>query len=164
MGTLSLIVLTAWASALACAALAGWHVKKLERLSCPGAKALVERARAAAKEAPVEQRRAAERAELADVRAEASRALALATLVPRGMARIALASGTALGVLVLARQAGGAGLPPVAGAVLAFAGGVAGSALSAAFGRRARERAAVFRARWKAEMARAEAELSSAES
>ncbi len=125
----------------------------MERFACPGAEALVERARKAAEDAPQESRDALARLELNLVRDEASRTLALATLLPRGMARIALASGTAFAVLALTRQgAEGIGAATV-GAAAAFTGGAFGSASAAWFGRRAREVATNARGEWKRALA-----------
>jgi len=133
--------------------------RRLERFVCPGAKALVERARNAADDAPAETREAFARIELDVIRDEATRRLAVATLVPRGMARIALATGTAFAVLALARYASDGLVPATAGALAAFVGGALSSSVSAAFGRRARDRARTFRSDWKRALKLAEAEL-----
>jgi hypothetical protein len=137
------------------------HVKRLDRMRCPGADAIVERARKAAADAPEDSRDAFARLELDSIRDETSRALALATLVPRGMARIALATGTAFAVLALARYARDGTSSATLGATVAFAGGAIASAVAAAFGRRARARADDFRSEWKRALKVAERELPS---
>ena len=133
--------------------------RRLERHACPGAKALVDRARKAAEDAPEETRDAFARIELDVIRDEATRTLAVATLVPRGMARIALATGTAFAVLALTRYASDGLVAATAGALAAFVGGAISSSVSAAFGRRARERAQSFRSDWKRALKLAQAEL-----
>jgi hypothetical protein len=121
----------------------------LERFACPGAEAIVERARKGAEDAPPETRSAHARLELDLIRDEATRMLALATLLPRGMARIALATGTALAVIALTRY-GKEGIGPATiGAFASFSGGACGSALAAWSGRRARELATTARHEWK---------------
>ncbi|HEX6275163.1 MAG TPA: hypothetical protein VFZ53_19120 [Polyangiaceae bacterium] len=120
----------------------------------------MERARKSAADAPEDSRDDFARLELASIRDEASRALALATLVPRGMARIALATGTAFAVLALARYARDGTSAATLGATAAFAGGAIASSVAAAFGRRARARAEDFRSEWKRALKSAEAELS----
>jgi len=125
------------------------HAKRLERFRCPGAEALVERARKDAGDAPPETRNALARLELDLIRDEATRTLALATLLPRGMARIALATGTALAVVALTRY-GKEGIGPATiGAFVSFAGGACGSTLAAWSGRRARDLATAARHEWK---------------
>ena len=135
------------------------HANKVEALVCPGAKALVERAREAAGDAPPESRDALARLELAVIRDEATRTLLLASLVPRSMARIALASGTAFAVLALATYANDDARAATVAGFGAFAGGIFGSAASAAFGRRARASAEAARREWKRALKLAEAEL-----
>jgi hypothetical protein len=135
------------------------HAKKMENFACPGAEALALRARTAAADAPPESRDALARLELDLIRDEAQRMLALATVLPRGMARIALATGTAFAVLALARYAKEGIAPATIGAFAAFAGGSTSSALAAWFGRRAREHASRSRADWRRALKTAEAHL-----
>jgi hypothetical protein len=143
------IAFGAWASGLLCAFVAARHVKRQERFACPGAEAIVERARKGAEDAPPATRSALARLELDLIRDEAMRMLALATLLPRGMARIALATGTALAVVALTRYAKEGIGPATIGAFASFSGGAFGSALAAWSGRRARELASTARHEWK---------------
>jgi hypothetical protein len=131
----------------------------MERFDCPSAEALVERARSSATDAPAETRDALARLELELIRDEASRTLALATLLPRGMARIALATGTAFAVLALARYSKDGIGPATAGAFAAFSGGAVSSAIAAWFGRRARDHASRARSEWRRALKLAEAHL-----
>jgi hypothetical protein len=135
------------------------NVKGLERAACPGAAAIVERARRAAADAPLESRDAFARLEVELVRDEANRLLALATIVPRGMARIALATGTGFAVIALARYATDGVVSALLGGAIAFSGGGLAASIAAAFGRRARDRVRDFRSDWKQALRRAEAEL-----
>ena len=134
------IVIAAWTSGLACIGVSIWHTRRVERMRSPGVATLLERAREAG-EADFA------RAELRELGSEADRALALAHLVPRSLTRVALTSGTALGVLVLAT--GGALGLHVIGALLAFAGGALGTLGSAIFGQRAKAVAHVAKAEWR---------------
>jgi hypothetical protein len=135
------------------------HARRIERHACPGAAALVERARSAAADAPSDSRDAFARLELDLIRDEATRMLALLTMLPRGIARIALATGTAFAVLALSRY-GKDGLGSATlGAFAAFAAGAVSSAIAAWFGRRARDRARSFRNDWKRALKVAEREL-----
>lgn len=149
----------AWASGAVLAYVTARHAKKMERFDCPGAEALVERARDQAADAPPETRDALARLELELIRDEASRTLALATVLPRGMARIALATGTAFAVLALARYGKEGITPATIGAFVAFTGGAASSSVSAWFGQRAREHASRARSEWKRALKLAEAKL-----
>jgi hypothetical protein len=109
-----------------------------------------------AEDAPPETRNALARLELDLIRDEATRTLALATLLPRGMARIALATGTALAVVALTRYAKEGLAPATIGAFASFAGGAFGSALAAWSGRRARDLATTARHEWKRALRAAE--------
>ena len=153
------IALGAWVSGATFAFVTARHAKKMERFDCPGAEALVERARKAALDAPLETRDALARLELDLIRDEAGRMLALATVLPRGMARIALATGTAFAVLALARYDKEGIAPATLGASLSFAGGALSSSVAAWFGRRARDHASRSRADWRRALKLAEAEL-----
>jgi hypothetical protein len=135
----------------------------MQRFASPSAAELVARARQAALDAPEESRDTLARVELALIRDEATRLLALATLLPRGMARIALSSGTAFAVVALTRYSSEGTVQATIGACAAFAGGVCGSALSAAFGRRARDLTTTARHDWKRALRDAEAELTEAD-
>ena len=85
---------------------------------------------------------------LREERSEAERMLALATVWPRSLARISLASGTALAVTSLAKGLGSSGsrLP---GGMLEFSAGFVGMLVCAAFGRQARDVAAKHRQAWR---------------
>lgn len=80
---------------------------------------------------------------------DAGRALSLATVLPRSMARVSFATGTAFAVLCLARASKDGLGPASVFAFMAFGGGIAGSVMAGQFGRRARERAAAERDAWK---------------
>jgi hypothetical protein len=154
-----LLPAAAWASGIIFVVVTARHAKRIERSACPGVAAIVERARAAAADAPADSRDAFARLELDLMRDETSRTLALATVVPRGMARVALATGTAFAVLSLARYARDGLAPATLGAAAAFLGGAICSSAAAAFGRRARERAQTLRSEWKRALKLAEHEL-----
>jgi hypothetical protein len=89
------------------------------------------------------------RAELRDAQREAERALSLATLLPRSLARVALATGTALSLTTLARGLPLAGPELVIGAAGGFVGGFVGMIGCTAFGRQARTLATELRQSWK---------------
>jgi hypothetical protein len=134
-----------WLSAVLCALASGWHVRRLQRHAPPA----LESVRAELARAPSETEKETFRAELRARKAEAERALSLATLLPRSLARVALASGTALALTSLAKQipAGGAG--SVAPAAFGFVGGIAGMVACTAFGRQAKSLASQMRQHWK---------------
>jgi hypothetical protein len=146
-------------SGVALVLLTARHARNIERHACPGATALVERARQAAADAPSEVRAEFARLELDLIRDEATRTLAVATLLPRGVARIALATGTAFAVLCFARSANDGLAVATLGALAAFMAGGVSSAIAAGFGRRARDRAQNFRSDWKRALKLAEREL-----
>jgi hypothetical protein len=156
-----LIASGAWASGIVCVVVTVRHARSLQRNTCPGVAELVERVRAASADAPLESRDAFARLELDLVRDEATRRLALATLVPRGMARIALATGAAVAALALARYGTEGIAPATLGAFLAIFGGALCSSVAAGFGRRAREAAEAARREWKRVLKLAENELAS---
>jgi hypothetical protein len=138
------LVLAAWFAAASCGLISAWHLRRLLRLAPPTRNEV--RARLAA------QASAAERAEvvqaLREEGSEAERLLSLATLWPRSLARISLASGTALAVTSLAKGLGTSGsrLP---GGLLEFSAGFVGMLVCAAFGRQARDLAAKLRQAWR---------------
>lgn len=134
-----------WVSAALCAAVAGWHVRRLARHAPPELDAV----RAELERAGSERERDVFRFELHERRAEAERALSLAALLPRSLARIALASGTALALTSLAKELPFAGPALVAGATVGFVGGFAGMVACAAFGRQAKSLATEMRQHWK---------------
>jgi hypothetical protein len=99
------------------------------------------------------------RSELSSRQAEAERALTLATLLPRSLSRIALASGTALALLQLTTAGEGRTMSSIVGALAAFVAGLFGSMTSAWFGRQAREHARTARAEWKRHVLEADRRL-----
>jgi hypothetical protein len=137
---------TAWLTSLVCVALAVWHARRVRERASPGVDALVRELRDAGT-APGGVEFA--RSELSARQADAERALMLATLLPRSLARIALASGTALALLQLTAASPAGMMSAIVGALAAFAAGLFGSLASAWLGREARERARTARAEWK---------------
>jgi hypothetical protein len=139
------IVLAAWLSAAACAVAAARHLKRLA-LHAPPAPDEVRSRLAASRD---EAQRAEWLLDLRERQLDAGRALSLATLVPRSMARVALASGTALALTGLAKGLPLRGLELVFAAGASFTAGVVGMVVCAGLGRQARERAAEMRSSWK---------------
>jgi hypothetical protein len=138
------LVLTAWFVAVACALLSAWHVRKLARLAAPARAEL--RSRFEAMSGASE--RSAALVALHEEQRDAERELSSATLWPRSLARISLASGTALAVTSLARGLGsGAGHLP--GGMLEFSAGFVGMLVCAAFGRQAKGAATQLRQGWR---------------
>jgi hypothetical protein len=138
------LVLAAWSAAVVCALLSAWHLRRLSRLAPPSKNEL--RARLAVTASVAEREELV--AELREQHGEAERVLSLATLWPRSLARISLASGTALAVTSLAKGLGSSGtrLP---GGMLEFSAGFIGMLVCAAFGRQARELTAKLRQGWR---------------
>jgi len=134
-----------WLSASACVAASAWHVQRLGRRAPPAADDV--RARLGRAGSPAE--RELLRAELHEDHREAERALSLATLLPRSLARVALATGTALSLTTLARGLPLAGPELVLGAAGGFVGGFVGMIGCTAFGRQAKSVAAELRQGWK---------------
>ena len=134
-----------WVGAALCAVAAGFHVRRLARHAAPPLEAV--QADFARAESLSE--RELFRAELRERHAEAERALSLATLLPRSLARVALASGTALALTGLAKQIPLVRPELVASAAVGFVGGFAGMVVCAAFGRQARSLATEMRHHWK---------------
>lgn len=149
----------AWLVSFVCIAIAAWHARRVARHASPGIEALLRELEAgAAAPGGVE----FARSELASRRTEAERALTLATLLPRSLARIALASGTALALLQLTAGEGHR-MSSIVGAVVAFVAGFFGSIVSAWFGREARERARTARAEWPRHLLEADRRLKRSE-
>jgi hypothetical protein len=134
-----------WLSATACVAASAWHVSRLGRRAPP----LVEEVRARLAGAASAAERELFRAELREDQRAAERALSLATLLPRSLARVALAMGTALSLTTLARGLPLAGPELVLGAAGGFVGGFAGMLGCTLFGRQARSLATELRRSWK---------------
>jgi hypothetical protein len=138
------IAAAAWVSGLACIVVAAWHAGTVSRRRSPGVEALVERVRAAGEGGFAA-------AELRELRSEAERGLAFVGLLPRSLTRVALTTGTALGVLVLA-AGGGDMAVKVVGALGAFAGGAVGTIGALLFGQRASGVARKAREEWRAHL------------
>jgi hypothetical protein len=138
------LVLAAWFAAVACGILSAWHLRRLARLAPPSRQEI--QARLAAQSSPAERNEVVQ--SLLDERGEAERVLSMATLWPRSLARISLASGTALAVTSLAKGLGtnGTRLP---GGMLEFSAGFVGMLVCAAFGRQARDVSARLRQGWR---------------
>jgi len=134
-----------WLGALACTVASAWHVRRLARHAPPS----LDEVRARSLTLATDADRQLFRAELGEEQREAERALSLAVLLPRSLARISLATGTAAGLTTLARGLPLAGPELVAGAVGGFAGGFVGMMVCATFGRQAKSLASALRQRWK---------------
>jgi hypothetical protein len=133
-----------WLGPALCVVVAGWQVRKLSRLAAPTRAVLGERIRGLA--SPAE--RAELRQELQEQRRDAERGIALARLWPHSLARVSLASGTALGIASLAHR-GAPLLETLVPAMGAFIGGFAGMAACAMFGRQAKGAAGSLRRGWR---------------
>jgi hypothetical protein len=138
------LVLVAWLVAATCVSLSAWHVRRLARLTPPTRAEIGARFAGLASEG---ERREVVQA-LREEQGDAERNVSLAMLWPRSMARISLASGTALAVTSLAKGLGASGsrLP---GGMLEFIAGFVGMMMCAAFGRQAKEAADRLRQGWR---------------
>jgi hypothetical protein len=141
--------LVAWVTAAICGGLSAWHVRRLRRLKAPSVSDL----RTLFGALTTEAQRADLRDELHEQQWEAQRALAIATMLPRSMARVALSSCAALALLSLAgtavsREGGGHGVK-VLGGLLASVAGFVGLVACTTFGRQARELGAELREGWR---------------
>lgn len=134
-----------WLGAVACALASGWHVRRLARHAPP----TLEEVLARRAELVSETERELLRTELGEERRGAERALSLSVLLPRSLARVSLATGTAFSLTTLARGLPLAGPGLIAGALGGFVGGLFGMMACAAFGRQARSLAAELRQDWK---------------
>lgn len=134
-----------WLGAAACAVASAWHVRRLARYAPPSVEVVLTRGAGLASETD----RQLLRAELGEEQREAERALSLAVLLPRSLARVSLATGTAFSLTTLARGLPLAGPALIAGAVGGFLGGLVGMTACAAFGRQAKAVAGELRQRWK---------------
>jgi len=131
--------------AAGCVGASALHLRRLRRHRSPGVAELVAQAeRAAGSTEPVD----VVLGELSEAMADADRAFGLATMLPRSLSRVALASGTSLGILVLLAGRG-SGAPAFVGALVAFSAGMVAAGVSAIFGRAAREEARTARAKWR---------------
>lgn len=145
VGVVSLVAL-ATVCAVTCAALCGRHLVRLRARRSPGVPELLARAERAAGEGASSDLKLME---LVGEQAEAERALGLATLLPRSLARVALASGTSLGLLSL-MQRGNVGAAVAVGAgLVAFVSGAVGAGVCGILGRQARELSRSAREDWR---------------
>jgi len=132
--------------AVGCAVASALHLRRLRQHRSPGVAELVAQAeRAAGSTDPVDM----VLGELSEAMADADRAFDLATMLPRSLSRVALASGTSLGILVLLAGRGAEGGIAFAGALVAFTAGMVGAGVCAVLGRAAREEARTARAKWR---------------
>jgi hypothetical protein len=139
------LIVAAWLAAALCAALSARHARRLSRHAPP------ERAELSARlhSLTSPEDRARLRSELRERAEEAEQALALATLLPRSLARISLATGTAIALTSLAKGIG-TGFTRVPSGLLEFAAGFTGMFACSFFGRQARETATEIRLGWRA--------------
>jgi hypothetical protein len=138
------LILVAWLAAAACVSLSAWHVRRLGRYRPPSRtelRARLETPETATPDAALED-------ELRERAEEAERALAFATLLPRSLARISLATGTALALTSLARGIGTGATRVPAGAI-EFAAGFTGMIVCTIFGRQAKVLAQELRQGWR---------------
>jgi hypothetical protein len=148
-GSLTLVaslVGVAGVCAAGCATASARHLARLGARRSPGVPELLRRAEHAAGEGAPDELRLME---LAELHAEADRALGLATLVPRSLARVALASGTSLALLVLMQRASVGTAAAVSAALAAFASGAVGAGVCGVLGRQAREVGRLGREDWR---------------
>lgn len=138
------LVFVAWLAAAACVALSAWHVRRLARF-VPPTRAVVS-ARLASLSSERERAEAVQA--LREEQSDAERQLSLAILWPRSMARVSLASGTALAVTSLAEGLDANG-PRLPGGMLEFVAGFVGMMMCAAFGRQAKAAAGKLRQGWR---------------
>jgi hypothetical protein len=139
------LIVAAWVAAALCVFLSARHVRRLSRHAAPGRAELASRLQALTGAA----QRAELHSELCERAEEADRALGLATLLPRSLARISLATGTAIALTSLAKGIG-SGLTRVPSGLLEFAAGFAGMVACSYFGRQARALATEIRLGWRA--------------
>jgi hypothetical protein len=140
------LVGAAGACAVGCSVMSTRHLARLRARRSPGVPELVARAERAAGDGEPRELRLLE---LAEELAEAERALGLATLLPRSLARVALASGTSLAVFALLQRGSVPLAVAVGGALVAFACGAMGASACGVIGRRAREEARTAREEWR---------------
>lgn len=138
------LAVTAWLIAGACSVASARKARRLARLTAPSSAEVAARFRGLT--SALDKNAAHEAFD--DERADAARQLLLAELWPRSLARISLASGTALAVTSLAKGLGASGGVALGG-ILEFVAGFAGMAVCATFGRQAKEQARDLRRRWR---------------
>jgi hypothetical protein len=132
--------------AATCATVSALHLSRLRARASPGVPEVLRRAEeAAGTGAPKE----LVLMELSDQHAEADHWLSLSTTLPRALARVSLATGTSLSLVILIQRATLGTTTAVVGALIAFACGATGAAACGIFGRSARERARTAREEWR---------------
>jgi hypothetical protein len=131
--------------AAGCAAVSARHVARLGVRRSPGVPELLARAERAAGEGASSELKLLE---IVEEHAEAERAFGLATLLPRSLARVSLASGTSLSLLVLMQRGQVGTLVAVGAALAAFMSGAVGAGVCGLIGRQAREVARGARDDW----------------
>jgi hypothetical protein len=152
----ALLVGVAVVCAAVCATVSAVHLARLGARRSPGVPELLRRAeQTAGHGAPNELRLM----ELVELHADADRALGLATLIPRSLARVALASGTSVALLVLMQRASVGTTAAVSAALVAFASGAVGAGVCAVLGRQAREVGRAGREDWRRHMREARSAL-----
>jgi hypothetical protein len=137
------LVVVAWLAAGACVAVSAWHLRRLSRFRAPARATL--NAELAAATGPEREKLEEELRERAD---DAQRALGLATLLPRSLARVSLATGTALALTSLAKGIGStAALVPTG--LVEFIAGFTGLTGCSLIGRQAKVLAGEMRLGWR---------------
>jgi hypothetical protein len=138
------LLFAAWLGPALCVLVAAWRVRSLGRVRAPRPGDLREQLRRASSPAEREE----VRQELRENRRDAERALAMAALWPHSLARVSLATGTALAVAILA-QHGESLAERLVPATVAFVGGFAGLTGCAIFGQQAKGLASKLRQGWR---------------
>jgi hypothetical protein len=128
-----------------CAIASARHLARLDARRSPGVAELLVRAEQAAGAGAANELKLME---ILDEHAEAEHGFRIATLVPRSLARVALATGTSLALLVLMQRGAVGTLVAVGAALVAFASGAVGAGVCGVLGRQAREVARAGREEW----------------
>lgn len=137
------LVVVAWFAAGACIGLSAWQLRRLARHRAPTRATLTAELAAATGD-----ERARLEEDLRERADDAERALGLATLLPRSLARVSLATGTALALTSLAKGIGTAAALVPAG-VVEFVAGFAGMTGCTLIGRQAKSLAGELRLGWR---------------
>jgi hypothetical protein len=143
LGPLSLLF-AAWLGPALCVALAARRATRVSGLAAPARAEISARMAGALSESARQELRQ----ELKEQRRDAERALTLAALWPHSLARVSLATGTAMAVAILAHQ-GDVLAARLVGAMVSFVGGFAGMAGCAIFGQQAKGAAGRVRQSWR---------------
>lgn len=144
-----------WLSAFACIAAVWSRARRLGRIALPSSAVLVARVRSADCADPEEARLRA-RMDLDELLLEVDKETRVGAELPRSLARVSLASGTALSLLALIQSMPSPAWLPVGAA---FLGGFAGLSGASGFGRVADARARAAREHWTHAVRRAYAQL-----